>query len=284
MFSATDPNLSITEGNAGPGPTISTSLTVPSTFPPGTYFVTAACDNYDGYVQFAERSFTVTGAAPSTTALITALSSGGRSGTSITVPPYAGVTDTAILSGTNAATAIGTVTYTAYSDSSCSVYAASGGTVEVVKGVVPASTPIMVGSGPLYWQASYSGDAFNAPSTSACGSEVETIQAGSTPVTITTQLSSYSGQSGTSIGVQPGEDVFDSATLTGADAASASGTVTYAVYSNDTCTTSVASGGAVDVSNGTVPESNAVVLSSPGTYYWQASYTGDATNEASITA
>ncbi|MGD0314242.1 MAG: hypothetical protein ABSC90_17455, partial [Acidimicrobiales bacterium] len=284
MFSDTDPNLSITEGNSGPGPTITTSLTVPSTFPPGTYFVTAACDNYDGYVQFAEVSFTVTGAAPTVTTLITELSSGGKSGASITVPPYAGVTDAALLSGTNSADAVGTVTYTAYSDSSCSDYAESGGTVNVVKGVVPASNSVSVGSGPLYWQASYSGDATNAPSTSMCGSEVETVQAGTAPITIATQLSSYSGAPSSSIGVEVGVPVFDLAVLTGPSATTASGTVTYTVYSDADCTTSAASGGTVKVSNGIVLESSAVELSTAGTYYWQASYSGDATNESSITA
>jgi hypothetical protein len=35
------------------------------------------------------------------------------------------------------------------------------------------------------------------------------------------------------------------------------------------------------VSGGKVPASTAVTLATPGTYYWQASYSGDPTNAAS---
>ena len=57
--------------------------------------------------------------------------------------------------------------------------------------------------------------------------------------------------------------------------------MTYTVYSNDTCSTSAGSGGTVTVSGGVVPASGAVTLTTPGTYYWQASYSGDTTNAAS---
>jgi hypothetical protein len=80
--------------------------------------------------------------------------------------------------------------------------------------------------------------------------------------------------------VPTGTPVTDSATLAGTNVASASGTVTYTVYSNSTCTTSVGSGGTVTASGGKVPGSTAVTLATPGTYYWQASYSGDSTNAA----
>ena len=54
---------------------------------------------------------------PAATSLSTSLSGGGQSGTSINVPTGTAVTDTATLSGTNAAAATGTVTYNVYSDS-----------------------------------------------------------------------------------------------------------------------------------------------------------------------
>jgi hypothetical protein len=88
-------------------------------------------------------------------------------------------------------------------------------------------------------------------------------------------------QSGASISVPTGTPVTDSATLAGTNVASASGTVTYTVYSNSTCTTKVATGGTVTVSGGMVPTSAAVTLTTPGTYYWQACYSGDSTNAAS---
>ena len=69
-----------------------------------------------------------------------------------------------------------------------------------------------------------------------------------------------------------GTAVTDTATLSGTNAASAGGTVTYSVYSDSACSDSVTAGGTVTVSAGKVPASSAVSLSTPGTYYWQASY------------
>jgi uncharacterized repeat protein (TIGR01451 family) len=78
-----------------------------------------------------------------------------------------------------------------------------------------------------------------------------------------------------------GDRVHDSAALTGATT-DAGGTVTYSVYSNSSCTNKVADGGTVAVSNGLVPDSNDVTFDTPGTYYWQASYSGDANNLAAV--
>ena len=119
--------------------------------------------------------------ATTATAVTTSLSGGGQSGTPITVLRGTAVTDTAKLSGTNASTATGTVTYDVYSDSACTVAAPGGaGRPETITtpGTLPALTPVTLSTpGTYYWQASYSGDANNAPSTSTCGTagEVETV-------------------------------------------------------------------------------------------------------------
>ncbi len=102
----------------------------------------------------------------------------------------------------------------------------------------------------------------------------------SAPTTLTTSLSG-DGQSGTSISVPEGSDVTDAATLSGSNVVSAGGTVSYGVYGNPSCTDVVASAGTVEVTDGSVPPSAAVSLPSPGTYYWHASYSGDAENDAS---
>ena len=91
------------------------------------------------------------------------------------------MTDTATLSGTNASTATGTVTYGVYSDPGCTT-AVSTGTAETITtpGVLPASSPVTLNTpGTYYWQASYSGDSANASSASTCGAtgEVETVTA-----------------------------------------------------------------------------------------------------------
>ena len=119
--------------------------------------------------------------ATTATAVTTSLSGDGQSGTSITVPAGTAVTDTAILSGTNASTATGTVTYNMYSDSACTVAVPAGaGKAQAITtpGTLPASNPVPLSTpGTYYWQASYSGDANNGPSTSTCGTagEVETV-------------------------------------------------------------------------------------------------------------
>ncbi len=110
------------------------------------------------------------------------------------------------------------------------------------------------------------------------------IEAGSlvSGTQISTTLSG-GGQSGSEITVPSGTSVSDSATLSGADASKATGTVSYNVYSDNKCTDLVTSAGTVSVDGETVPSSEGKTLSS-GTYYWQASYGGDANNNASKNA
>ena len=75
----------------------------------------------------------------------------------------------------------------------------------------------------------------------------------------------------------PGDTVHASASLSGV-LPGAGGTVTYTVYSDSFCTSFFAGAGTKTVTNGVVPDSNAVLFSTAGTYYWQAAYSGDAQN------
>ncbi|HST32174.1 MAG TPA: choice-of-anchor L domain-containing protein [Solirubrobacteraceae bacterium] len=88
------------------------------------------------------------------------------------------------------------------------------------------------------------------------------------------------GHSGEKITVPEGAAVTDHATLSGAGAAGATGTVEYRVYSDSACTKLIASAGTVSIAGGTAPPSSPQTLGL-GTYYWQASYSGDASNNAS---
>ena len=177
------------------------------------------------------------------------------------------VNDSATLSGATA-DAGGTVTYTVYSDNACTSAVATGGTKTVSNGVVPDSDAVTFNSaGTFYWQASYSGDANNDPATSACQSEIVTVNANAPG--ITTLLSSNS--------VAIGDLVYDSATLTGATS-NAGGTVTYTVYSDNACSQNPQDAGTKTVTNGVVPDSNSITFNSAGTFYWQAVYSGDANN------
>jgi len=118
-------------------------------------------------------------AAPSVaqpTALTTSLSGSGKNtGSTISVREGTRVTDSAALSGTNVATAGGTVTYRVYAKSTCSGMAAPASRVRVNGGVVPPSNPETLAPGTYFWQATYSGNSTNGASISPCGSEVEKV-------------------------------------------------------------------------------------------------------------
>ncbi len=129
---------------------------------------------------------------PAPTTLTTTQIAGTTTGANLTVNERTvGETDLATITGANAsveslnfltpqgAFAGGTVTYRLYSNSACSskgkVY--QEGTVNVAGGDVPASDAVAAAlkPGTYYWQASFSGNLANQPSTSACGSEKLTV-------------------------------------------------------------------------------------------------------------
>ncbi len=286
--------------STGTPETITTPGTLPASSPvtlstAGTYYWKASYsgdtnnESSESTCGTAGEVETVTPPPATSTSLSTSLSGGGKSGTSISVPTSTAVTDSSTLSGTNASTATGTVTYDVYSNSGCTT-AVSTGTPETITtpGTLPASTAVTLSTaGTYYWKASYSGDANNESSESTCGTaanggEVETVTP--PPATSTSLSTSLSGggKSGTSISVPTSTAVTDSSTLSGTNASTATGTVTYDVYSNSGCTTAVSTGTPETITTpGTLPASTAVTLSTAGTYYWKASYSGDANNESS---
>ncbi|MGO9874590.1 MAG: nidogen-like domain-containing protein [Acidimicrobiia bacterium] len=237
--------------------------------------------------------FTVNNGAPTQpTSLSTSLSGAGQIGTTISVPPNTAVTDTATLTGTNASTATGTVTYNVYSDSNCASLL-NAGTPETITtpGALPSSAPLSLSTaGTYYWQTVYSGDGTNNGSNSSCGvgAEVETVTGPSSPIALPTQLTtSLSGadQNGAAISVLTNTAVTDTATLTGTNASTATGTVTYNVYSDSNCATLVDAGTPEPITMpGVLPSSAPVSLSTAGTYYWQVVYSGDTGNAPSMSA
>ncbi len=129
--------------------------------------------------------------------------------------------------------------------------------------------------GTYEWTAYYSGDTNNNPASSGCGAEAVVITVPPTIPTITTALSESSGK--------VGDWVFDTATLYGVTA-NAGGTVTYTVYTNNTCTLGAQGAGTVTVTNHLVPNSNPVIFGTVGTWYWQAVYSGDGNNRGAASA
>jgi hypothetical protein len=133
--------------------------------------------NEEGSREEATAAKTWVTEGPPSTTTTTSLSGGGQSGEKITVPEGTAVTDNATISGEDAATATGTVTYMVYTDSKCEGAGTEAGTVSVSEGEVPASESETLAPGTYYWQASYSGDENNGASASECGSETETVMA-----------------------------------------------------------------------------------------------------------
>ena len=60
----------------------------------------------------------------------------------------------------------------------------------------------------------------------------------------------------------------------------ATGTVSYRVYTDENCTTLFANAGTKTVTNGQVPNSDPVIFNQAGTYFWKASYSGDGQHNA----
>ena len=116
------------------------------------------------------------------TTITTSLAGGGQVGPMIVVPQGTVVTDSATLSGANTNSAGGTVSYKVFSDLDCAVLLADAGIKTVTNGQVPDSDPVMFSSvGTFYWQAFYSGDPLNNPSSSGCGEETVTVPPTPTP-------------------------------------------------------------------------------------------------------
>jgi hypothetical protein len=179
------------------------------------------------------------------------------------------VHDSATLSGATA-DADGTVTYTVYTNSSCTTSFADGGTKTVTNGSVPDSDPVTFNAaGDYYWQAVYSGDANNNQATSDCTSEHLVVNK--------KQPANSTAQS-----LIPN----DSFTLSGGF--NPTGSITFNLYSpsDATCSGAPALTETVTVNgNGTYSTSNStLVASAEGTWRWMSTYSGDSNNQSTTSA
>jgi hypothetical protein len=170
------------------------------------------------------------------------------------------ISDTAHLSGVTA-TAGGTITFSLYSDASCSTLVTTLGPVTVSGPGDYASgdyTPSVTGT--YYWIASYSGDANNIASSTSCGDAGETSVVNPIVSTISTHQS-----------VIPN----DSATIGGGG----SGTVRFRLYAGATCDGTALVDQTANVVNGAAATTNTTVaVDASGTYSWLVVYSGDATH------
>lgn len=174
------------------------------------------------------------------------------------------VFDSATLSGATD-TAGGTVTYSYYTDGSCSGTATLVSQVTIASGSLPDSSPQTFTSPGLYsWSAVYSGDPDNRPATSAC--EPLTVLLASPTIAATVSPSV----------IVVGTSASDVATLVGAF--HPTGSITFEAYSDSACTISVFT--SINPLAGNSATSGSFTPASTGTYYWSASYPGDANNNA----
>ncbi len=178
------------------------------------------------------------------------------------------VRDTATLSGSSS-NAGGSVTYTVYNTGTCSGTKLSTQTVSVTNSVVPDSGPfIPMTAGSYSYNTTYSGDSHNYAAAALC----EPFTVGATTPTLTTNVS----PSALTLGPSP-VSAIDTVTLS--NGVNPTGTITFTVYNDNTCSTPPSFTSAPVTVNGNGNyNSPAFTPSAPGTYYWVASYSGDANN------
>ncbi len=186
------------------------------------------------------------------------------------------IADSATLSGANAASAMGTITYLVYHIGTVctgSVVATSGPITILTAGIVPPSGPITINAAGTYsMAATYSGDSVNQPSTSPCES----------PITVTKETTLTISTTPSSATVSGGTAVSDTATLSGVTS-NAGGQVEYVLYFGVCSGTPAATVDYEEVVNRVVSPSRLFVLTKVGNYFFKAIYSGDS-NNAGITA
>ena len=96
-----------------------------------------------------------------------------------------------------------------------------------------------------------------------------------TPTTLITSQTSGT-TTGASITIPAGTlGESDRATITGANASTATGTVNYVLYGNSSCTGTPLISGSATVTGGAAGPVTVTAALAPGTYYWRAAYSGD---------
>ena len=186
------------------------------------------------------------------------------------VPLGGSVTDTATLTGASAPT--GTVTFTLYgpNDGSClATPAFTSSPVALPSGATSVTSPAFTptAAGVYRWVATYSGDPQNAPvGPTSCSDPAEQVTVLAVPTIATTA---------TPAAATVGTPVHDVATVSGGLAPT--GTVSFALYQDAACTTPLFTSATRPLVNGAAASSD-FTPSATGTYFWIASYSGDAAN------
>jgi hypothetical protein len=178
------------------------------------------------------------------------------------------IADKATLSNSYQAT--GTVTFKLYGNASATGSPLFTDTEPLSSGSATSAGYPATGTGTFYWVATYNGDANNNAASSGPADEPVTVKKGKPSISTTQQPATAA----------VGSSIADQALLSGGD--NPTGTVTFALYNNPY-------GGGTALYTDTEPVANGSATSAPygailaGTYYWVATYNGDADNASTST-
>ena len=210
---------------------------------------------------------------------------------STTASPSTGTVGTAITAGDSATLSsayspTGQVTFTLYSDPSCTIPVAgmsgsgslSGTSANWSNGWTP------VAAGTYFWTAAYPGDANNNAFTTSCGDANEQVVIGKATPIVTTIIHDIGDAPISSIPL--GSTVHDSSAVSGVTGITPSGNVIFNFFNNGTCTPPTsASSAPFDLVAGSVDASSFNQNpASAGRYSFQANYSGDDKYLAEISA
>ncbi|MDX6411324.1 MAG: hypothetical protein QOE91_840, partial [Gaiellaceae bacterium] len=185
------------------------------------------------------------------------------------------ISDTATLSGATAGAA-GTITFHLYSDAGCTNEVSTGLSPVPVNGNGDYNsgnfTPTAAGT--YYWIAVYSGDSFNAATSTSCG------DAGETSVVSKARASIATAQTLTPQ---------DSATVSATEGGPPTGSVTFSLFgpNDSSCSGTAVFTQTVSLSGGSAATSNttfSVSAAAADTYNWLVVYSGDATHDGATSS
>ena len=190
-------------------------------------------------------------------------------------------TDTATLSAGFSPT--GTLTFTVYSDASCSIVVHTSASVMVAgNGVYTSDSFTPATAGTYSWVATYSGDSNNNALITPCGAPGETLTAIRASTTTNTAVINDATGLPTSGSETAGASFHDTATVTGASTGpSPTGTVTYSYFTNSACSGSGIAQ-TVTLSGGSLPASSSTGALGAGQYSYYAAYSGDTNYFSSV--
>ncbi|MBV8395798.1 MAG: hypothetical protein JO064_06020, partial [Actinobacteria bacterium] len=191
------------------------------------------------------------------------------------------VSDAAALTGAHSILGGDTVAFSLYGPSATAlctgapVYISSGNVT--TSGTAASGSFVPAAAGTYWWTASFAGDVNNNAAASACGSEKVVVSPASPTIT-----TSSSG------GIALGGTVSDSSGLAGSVNLTGAGTVTFNLYGPSA--TAVCTGTPVYTKTLSAVSTNGPFASgayapvSTGTYWWTATFSGDANNNTAATA